>query len=147
MLRFVLARLGLAVPTFVGLTLIAFFLIRIVPGDPIETMAGERGIDPARHAELLREYGLDQPLFVQYGRYVGRVLHGDLGRSIVTREPVVSEFTALFPATVELALSAMLFALVIGLPAGRPITRANSMALSASSTVAGNSVVNSLTTG
>ena len=118
MLRFVLARLGLAVPTFVGLTLIAFFLIRIVPGDPIETMAGERGIDPARHAELLREYGLDQPLFVQYGRYIGRVLHGDLGRSIVTREPVVSEFTTLFPATVELALSAMLFALVIGLPAG-----------------------------
>ena len=118
MLRFVLARLGLAVPTFVGLTLIAFFLIRIVPGDPIETMAGERGIDPARHAELLRDYGLDQPLFVQYGRYIGRVLHGDLGRSIVTREPVVSEFATLFPATVELALSAMLFALVIGLPAG-----------------------------
>ena len=118
MLPFALARLGLAVPTFVGLTLIAFFLIRIVPGDPIETMAGERGIDPARHAELLREYGLDQPLFVQYGRYVGRVLHGDLGRSIVTREPVVSEFTALFPATVELALSAMLFALALGLPAG-----------------------------
>ena len=118
MLRFVLARLGLAVPTFVGLTLLAFFLIRIVPGDPIETMAGERGIDPARHAELLREYGLDQPLFVQYGRYIGRVLHGDLGRSIVTREPVVSEFATLFPATVELALSAMLFALALGLPAG-----------------------------
>ena len=118
MLRFVLARLGLAVPTFVGLTLIAFFLIRIVPGDPIETMAGERGIDPARHAELLREYGLDQPLFVQYGRYIGRVLHGDLGRSIVTREPVIAEFATLFPATVELALSAMLFALALGLPAG-----------------------------
>jgi dipeptide transport system permease protein len=118
MLPFALARLGLAVPTFVGLTLLAFFLIRIVPGDPIETMAGERGIDPARHAELLREYGLDQPLFVQYGRYIGRVLHGDLGRSIVTREPVVSEFATLFPATVELALSAMLFALAIGLPAG-----------------------------
>jgi dipeptide transport system permease protein len=118
MLRFALARIGLAVPTFVGLTLLAFFLIRIVPGDPIETMAGERGIDPVRHAELLREYGLDQPLFVQYGRYIGRVLHGDLGRSIVTREPVLSEFAALFPATVELALSAMLFALVIGLPAG-----------------------------
>jgi dipeptide transport system permease protein len=118
MLRFALARLGLAVPTFIGLTLLAFFLIRIVPGDPIETMAGERGVDPVRHAELLREYGLDQPLFVQYGRYIGRVLHGDLGRSIVTREPVVAEFAALFPATVELALSAMLFALAIGLPAG-----------------------------
>jgi dipeptide transport system permease protein len=118
MFRFALARIGLAVPTFIGLTLLAFFLIRIVPGDPIETMAGERGIDPVRHAELLREYGLDQPLFVQYGRYIGRVLHGDLGRSIVTREPVITEFATLFPATVELALSAMLFALAIGLPAG-----------------------------
>ena len=88
------------------------------PGDPIETMAGERGVDPVRHAELLREYGLDQPLLVQYGRYIGRVLRGDLGRSIVTREPVVTEFAALFPATVELALSAMLSALAIGLPAG-----------------------------
>jgi dipeptide transport system permease protein len=118
MLRFALARIGFAVPTFIGLTLLAFFLIRIVPGDPIETMAGERGVDPVRHAELMREYGLDQPLVVQYGRYIGRVLHGDLGRSIVTRAPVLTEFAALFPATVELALSAMLFALAIGLPAG-----------------------------
>jgi dipeptide transport system permease protein len=118
MFGFVLARIGLAVPTFVGLTLLAFFLIRIVPGDPIETMAGERGIDPVRHTELLREYGLDRPVLVQYGRYVERVLHGDLGRSIVTREPVIDEFAALFPATVELAISAMLFAVLIGLPAG-----------------------------
>jgi dipeptide transport system permease protein len=118
MFRFALARIGLAVPTFVGLTLLAFFLIRVVPGDPIETMAGERGIDPVRHQELLREYGLDRPVLVQYGRYIERVLHGDLGRSIVTREPVVDEFAALFPATVELAISAMLFAVLIGLPAG-----------------------------
>jgi dipeptide transport system permease protein len=118
MFRFALARIGLAVPTFVGLTLLAFFLIRVVPGDPIETMAGERGIDPVRHQELLREYGLDRPVLVQYGRYIERVLHGDLGRSIVTREPVVDEFAALFPATIELAISAMLFAVPIGLPAG-----------------------------
>jgi dipeptide transport system permease protein len=118
MFRFVLARIGLAVPTFVGLTLLAFFLIRVVPGDPIETMAGERGVDPIRHQELLREYGLDRPVLVQYGRYVERLLHGDLGRSIVTRELVIDEFAALFPATVELAISAMLFAVLIGLPAG-----------------------------
>jgi dipeptide transport system permease protein len=118
MFRFVLARIGLAVPTFVGLTLLAFFLIRVVPGDPIETMAGERGVDPIRHEELLREYGLDRPVLVQYGRYVERLLHGDLGRSIVTRELVIDEFAALFPATVELAISAMLFAVLIGLPAG-----------------------------
>jgi dipeptide transport system permease protein len=118
MYRFALTRLGLVIPTFIGLTMLAFFLIRIIPGDPIETMAGERGIDPVRHAELRAEYGFDKPILVQYGLYVGRLLHGDLGRSIVTREPVISEFTALFPATVELATCAMLFAIIIGLPAG-----------------------------
>jgi ABC-type antimicrobial peptide transport system permease subunit len=85
-------------------TLVAFFLIRLVPGDPIETMAGERGIDPERHAKLLKEYGLDQPVFVQYGIYIGRVLHGDLGKSMITQVPVLHEFLALFPATMELAV-------------------------------------------
>jgi dipeptide transport system permease protein len=118
MLRFALTRIGMVIPTFVGITMLAFFLIHLVPGDPIETMAGERGIDAARHEQLIREFGFDKPLLVQYGRYVARVVHGDLGRSIITRETVLSEFAALFPATVELALCAMLFALIFGLPAG-----------------------------
>lgn len=118
MLRFILTRVSLIVPTFIGITLVAFFLIRLVPGDPIETMAGERGIDAATHAKLLKEFGLDQPLYVQYGYYVGRVLQGDLGRSIVTRTPVITEFKTLFPATIELATAAILFALIIGLPVG-----------------------------
>ncbi|MCC6870420.1 MAG: ABC transporter permease subunit [Burkholderiales bacterium] len=118
MLRFLLTRVGLVVPTFIGMTLVAFFLIRLVPGDPIETMAGERGIDPARHAKLLQEYGLDRPVFVQYAIYIGRVLHGDLGKSMITQVPVLSEFFALFPATMELALGAIVFALVLGIPAG-----------------------------
>jgi dipeptide transport system permease protein len=100
------------------MTLLAFFLIRLVPGDPIETMAGERGIDAVRHEALRKEYGLDRPVLVQYAIYVGRVLHGDLGKSMITQEPVVREFAALFPATIELALSAILFALIIGIPAG-----------------------------
>ena len=100
------------------MTLLAFFLIRLVPGDPIETLAGERGIDAARHAKLLHEYGLDQPLLTQYGIYIGKVLHGDLGKSIITQTPVAQEFLSLFPATVELALCAMVFALLIGIPAG-----------------------------
>jgi dipeptide transport system permease protein len=118
MVRFALTRIGMLIPTFFGITVVAFFLIRLAPGDPIETMAGERGIDPARHELLRHALGFDQPLLVQYGRYVERVLHGDLGRSIVTRETVTSEFAALFPATVELALCAMLLALIFGLPAG-----------------------------
>ena len=65
MWRFVFTRLGLVVPTFFGMTLLAFFLIRLVPGDPIETLAGERGIDAVHHAQLLHVYGLDQPLLTQ----------------------------------------------------------------------------------
>ena len=118
MLRFILTRLSLIIPTFVGMTLLAFFLIRLVPGDPIETMAGERGIDAARHADLLKEYGLDRPVMVQYGIYIARVLQGDLGKSIITHEPVFAEFMALFPATIELGLCAIIFALVLGIPAG-----------------------------
>jgi len=118
LLRFLLTRLSLIVPTFLGMTLLAFFLIRLVPGDPIETLAGERGIDPVRHAALLKAYGLDQPVLVQYGIYIGRVLQGDLGKSIITHEPVLNEFLALFPATIELALCAMVFGLLLGIPAG-----------------------------
>jgi dipeptide transport system permease protein len=118
MLRFLVTRLALVVPTFVGMTLLAFLLIRLVPGDPIETMAGERGIDAQRHEALRKEYGLDRPLMAQYAIYVGRVLHGDLGKSMITQEPVLREFAALFPATVELALCAIVFALAIGIPAG-----------------------------
>ncbi|MEO7940362.1 MAG: ABC transporter permease subunit [Burkholderiaceae bacterium] len=118
MIRFILTRLGLIIPTFLGMTLLVFFLIRMVPGDPVETLAGERGIDAARHAALLKEYGLDRPIMVQYGIYIGRLLHGDLGRSIITHAPVLDEFKALFPATVELGVCAILFALIVGIPAG-----------------------------
>src|SRR6187551_3235133 len=118
MVRFILTRLSLVIPTFIGLTLLVFVLIRLIPGDPIETMAGERGIDPALHAKLREAYGLDQPVLVQYGLYLSRLLHGDLGRSIVTHESVTSEFAALFPATIELAVCAIIFALCLGLPAG-----------------------------
>jgi dipeptide transport system permease protein len=118
MLRFILTRVSLIIPTFIGITLLAFFLIRLVPGDPIETLAGERGIDPARHEQLRKEYGFDKPILVQYGIYLARVLQGDLGKSMITQEPVLSEFSALFPATIELATCAILFALLLGLPAG-----------------------------
>ena len=118
MFRFIFTRLSLVIPTFFGMTLLAFFLIRLVPGDPIETLAGERGIDAVRHAVLLKEYGLDKPILTQYGIYISKVLHGDLGKSIITQEKVMTEFLALFPATIELALCAIVFALLIGIPAG-----------------------------
>jgi len=118
MLRFVLRRLALIIPTFIGVTLLAFALIHLIPGDPVENVSGERGMDPARRARLLHEFGLDRPLPVQYASYVAQVLHGDLGSSLTTHDSVAGEFKTLFPATIELALFALLFALVVGLPAG-----------------------------
>lgn len=118
MLRFLFTRVSLIVPTFFGVTLLTFALIRLVPGDPIELLVGERGIDPARHAQLRAELGLDKPMLVQYGLYIGNVLQGDLGRSIVTKEPVLQEFLTLFPATIELSVCAILFAVALGVPMG-----------------------------
>jgi dipeptide transport system permease protein len=115
---FLLRRLALLVPTFFGITLVAFFLIRLVPGDPIEVMVGERRLDAEAHARLVHRMGLDRPLLVQYASYVKQTLAGDLGTSIVSREPVATEFAALFPATVELALCALALALAAGLGLG-----------------------------
>jgi len=115
---FLLKRLALVVPTFLGITLLVFSLIRLLPGDPVEALSGERGMEPERYKRLLHEFGLDRPLWVQYLDYVWRALHGDLGRSTITHEPVFSEFIARFPATIELSACAMLLAVVIGLPAG-----------------------------
>jgi len=118
MLRFIATRVSLIVPTFFGITLLTFLLVRLIPGDPIEALAGERGIDPVRHEQLRHEYGFDRPVMVQYAIYIARVLHGDLGISAVTHAPVIKEFGALFPATIELSSCAMLFAVLLGLPAG-----------------------------
>jgi dipeptide transport system permease protein len=118
MLAFLLKRFSLVLPTFFGVTLLTFSLIRLVPGDPIELMVGERGIDPARHAQMRAELGLDQPLLRQYGLYIRNVMTGHLGRSIVTREPVLHEFLTLFPATIELSVCAILLAIGLGIPMG-----------------------------
>ncbi|HEX6705002.1 MAG TPA: ABC transporter permease subunit [Albitalea sp.] len=118
MFSFIFKRLGLVVPTFLGITILVFSLIRLLPGDPVEAMSGERGMTPERYARLMHEFGLDRPLIAQYGDYLWRAVHGDLGLSMISHEPVLSEFLARFPATIELSLLAILFALVIGLPAG-----------------------------
>src|SRR5664279_2014745 len=118
MLTYILRRAALIIPTFFGVTLLAFALIHLIPGDPVENVAGERGMAPERRERLLHEYGLDRPLATQYAVYVRQVLKGDLGSSLTTHEPVLDEFLTLFPATVELAFFAMLLAVCVGLPAG-----------------------------
>lgn len=118
MFSFILRRLGVLIPTFFGITLITFALIRMIPGDPIEVMVGERSLDPVMHAAAMKRLGLDQPLYVQYFDYLSKLFHGDLGASLKTQESVWTEFTTLFPATLELALCALVFATVFGLLAG-----------------------------
>jgi dipeptide transport system permease protein len=118
MLRFAIQRVLLMIPTFLGAALLTFTLIHLIPGDPIQMMLGEKVIDPARHAALLHQIGLDRPLYVQFFDYIWHVLQGDLGKSIVTKNPVLEDFFTLFPATLELAFCAMVFALVLAIPAG-----------------------------
>jgi dipeptide transport system permease protein len=118
LLRFLATKLGSLIPTFFGVTLLTFAMIRLIPGDPVELMAGERGIDPDRHAQMMVELGLDKPIFVQYLHYIGDVLTGDLGKSFLTKKPILTEFFTLFPATIELSVCAMLFAVLLGVPAG-----------------------------
>jgi dipeptide transport system permease protein len=118
MLRFLLARLLTFVPTFLGVTLISFSFIRLLPGDPIVVMAGERGLTEERYDELVQQFGFDEPLLVQYWDYLTGVIRGDLGVSFVTKRPVWDEFFALFPATLELSLCAITFAILLGIPAG-----------------------------
>ncbi len=118
MIRFILGRIAYLVPTLIGITIVAFGFVRVLPGDPVLLMAGERGMSPERYAEVSRQLGFDRSLPEQYLDYVWRLLHGDLGTSLVTKKPVLAEFLALFPATVELALCAILLAALIGVPAG-----------------------------
>ena len=118
MFTFLLKRLALTIPTFIALMFITFMMIRLVPGDPIEVRVGERGIDPERLAQLRTEMGLDQPIWKQFLDYAGGLLQGDFGTSLVSKSPVLEEFAKLFPATLELSLCAMLFAIILGVPAG-----------------------------
>lgn len=118
MLKFLLRRAALTLPTFVALMFVTFVMIRLVPGDPIEVRRGERGISPERLAELRHTMGLDQPIWKQFLDYVWALLHGDFGTSIISKTPVAQEFFTLFPATIELAFCAMVFAVALGIPAG-----------------------------
>jgi len=118
MIQFFLRRFFNIFPAFIGITLLTFSLIHLIPGDPVELRAGERGIDPVRHAAMRAEMGLDKPYYIQYLTYIGGVFKGDLGRSFVTKKPILEEFLTLFPATLELSICAMIFAIIFGVPAG-----------------------------
>jgi peptide/nickel transport system permease protein len=117
-LRFVIRRLLLLVPILLGLSILVFAWIRALPGGPAEALLGER-LTPESREQIEAQYGLDDPVFVQYWRYLKTtVVDRDLGTSINSRRPVGEELTERFPATIELAVGAMIFAMTLGVPLG-----------------------------
>jgi peptide/nickel transport system permease protein len=115
--KFILRRLLLLIPILLGLTVIIFLFIRLLPGDPASAILGERAT-PESLARVREALGLDRPLPEQYWDYVSGLARGDLGSSFLTNRDVVDDFLQRFPATLELTVAAMLFALVLGIPLG-----------------------------
>jgi len=118
MLSFVVRRLLLLVPILLGLSILLFLWIRALPGGPAESLLGERAT-PEAIEQIERVYGLDRPIHEQYLKYLENlVINRDLGTSISSRRPVTEEIGRRFPATIELALAAMVFAIALGIPLG-----------------------------
>jgi peptide/nickel transport system permease protein len=116
-IRYTLRRILALVPVLIGVSVIVFLFLHLIPGDPAAAMLGEHATPDALQ-NLRKAYGLDEPWPNQYLLFVNHIVHGDLGRSIRSNNPVLTELGQRFPATAELTLVAMLFAVVIGLPAG-----------------------------
>ena len=117
MLRFVLKRIGLLIPVLFGLSILLFAWVRALPGEPARALLGERAT-PEGIARVNDRYGFDDPILQQYFKYLKALLSGDFGFSTHTGRPVVASFLERFPATVELGVTAMLFAVVVGVPLG-----------------------------
>jgi len=115
--RYILRRLLYAIPVMLVVSLIVFGILHIAPGDPATMLAGEDA-RPEDVAAIKANYGLDQPLYVQYGVWLGNALRGDFGRSIVTRRPVMDEIATRLPSTAQLAVSALFLAVILGMIVG-----------------------------
>jgi ABC-type dipeptide/oligopeptide/nickel transport system permease component len=114
---FILRRLLLAIPTLFGVLVVAFLLLYVAPGDPVQAMIGERA-DTATITRLRQQLHLDDPLHVRFGHYVGSVVQGDLGRSYITNRPITQDIRERFPKTLQLAGAAMLLATILGITLG-----------------------------
>ena len=117
MYRYIFQRLLLSVPVLVGILFVTFALARLIPGDPCRAVLGERATDAICN-DFIRRHGLDQPIPVQFGLYMGEILQGDLGESFRFNRPVTSLLIERLPVTIELSLSALFVAVVVGIPLG-----------------------------
>jgi peptide/nickel transport system permease protein len=118
MIKFIIRRLLTTIPVLFGLSVVLFAFVHLLPGDPAQAILGQHAT-PDRVAAMRRYLGLDQPLWMQYLGYVGNLLRGDFGASVVNNQPVLREFLIRFPATIELTIAAMIFAAGVGIPLGR----------------------------
>ena len=118
MWRFLLKRSKELVLTLLGISLLVFFLIRLIPGDPVMLLLGERGADPQVYQEMRRDLGLDRPIIEQYWVFLKKAVQGDLGNSIISKRPVTEEFFDRFPATLELGITALIPATLLGITLG-----------------------------
>ncbi|WP_309110241.1 ABC transporter permease [Saccharothrix sp.] len=117
MLRFIVRRLLQAIPTLLILSLLVFVWLRLLPGGPAGALLGDKAT-PEKIEALNKVLGLDQPLVIQYFKFLGRILTGDFGSSLISGEPVMTEIGRALPATIELSMAALLFAVVLGIPLG-----------------------------
>lgn len=122
MIRYIVRRLLGAIPVLFGLSIVLFAFVHLLPGDPCAAILGQHRTEEAC-ARLRANLGLDDPLTVQYLRYLGSLLRGDLGASVINNKPFLDEFLVRFPGTVELTLGALVFAVGLGIPLGRLAAR------------------------
>lgn len=115
---YILRRLLALIPVLFGVSFLVFAAMYMVPGDAVDSMLAESGASAERLAELRDQLGLDDPFFVQYGRFLGRMLQGNLGESLVTGRSVQSQIATQLPATLELTLAALFIAVAVGIPLG-----------------------------
>ncbi len=118
MFSFFCRRLLSVIPTLLFCTVLVFFIIRLIPGDPVDHLLGERGADPELKQELMTKWGFNRPYYQQYFIFISRAMIGDLGQSLTSGRSVLEEFVNRFPATIELSFFALLFSLCLGIPLG-----------------------------
>src|SRR6266700_1168728 len=118
MLTYITHRLIQAIPVLVGISVLSFLMLHLIPGDPVTIFAGDKPLTPERAAELRHQYGLDRPLPMQYWDYASHALRGDLGVALRSQRPVLDSILQALPSTAQLTLAALAMAALLGITAG-----------------------------
>src|SRR5712671_1064741 len=118
MVTYITHRLAQAIPVLVGISILSFLMLHLIPGDPVAVFAGDKPLTPERAAELRHQYGLDRPLLVQYADYTSHAVRGDLGVGLRSQRPVLDSILEVLPGTVQLTLAALALAAVFGITLG-----------------------------